>query len=174
MVGPEHSLIPAVGLERRRVMQTTALAVACTEKAQWAFYEGRVRPAEKVHAPWIEHNDNQVLGGFEHLKKIASNVGPNSWLAETTRMGQADVTSAVAFTFANTVRPRLNLPTGFQTSRSSRDAAKHCRLSSRLQSRLQPRFISRFVARLGRSLDFPLSDSRCMRSRIDIPRYLLT
>jgi glutathione S-transferase len=113
MVGPGRCLIPSGGLERRRVMQTTALAVACTEKAQWAFYEGRVRPAEKVHAPWIEHNEKQVLGGFEHLNKSASDVGPNGWLAGTVKMTQADVTTAIAFTFANTVRPRLDLPTRF-------------------------------------------------------------
>jgi len=36
-----------------RVVQATAMANACAEKAQWAFYEGRVRPPEKVHAPTL-------------------------------------------------------------------------------------------------------------------------
>jgi glutathione S-transferase len=35
MVGPEHCLTPSGGLQRRRVVQTTAIAVACAEKAQW-------------------------------------------------------------------------------------------------------------------------------------------
>ena len=64
MVGPERRLTTSDGPLRRRVVQTAAIALACAEKAQWAFYEDRVRPAEKVHTPWIEHNDNQVLGGF--------------------------------------------------------------------------------------------------------------
>jgi glutathione S-transferase len=59
MVSPERRLIPSDGLQRRRVVQTAALALACAEKTQWAFYEGRFRPAEKVHTPWIEHNESR-------------------------------------------------------------------------------------------------------------------
>ena len=33
MVGPERCLIPSDGVQRRRVVQTTAIAVACAEKA---------------------------------------------------------------------------------------------------------------------------------------------
>ena len=113
MAGPERCLTPAGGIERRHVMQTTALAIACAEKAQWAFYEGRVRPAEKVHEPWIEHNEQQVVGGFAHLDKVAADVGPDAWLAGTAKISQADVTCAIAFTFANTVRPGLDLPERF-------------------------------------------------------------
>ena len=70
----DRCLTPSEGLQRRRVVQTTAIAVACAEKAQWSFYEGRVRPAEKLPAPWIEHNDKEVLAGFEHLEGIAAEV----------------------------------------------------------------------------------------------------
>jgi len=38
-------------------MKMTTIALASIEKAQWAFYERRFRPSEKVHLPWIEHND---------------------------------------------------------------------------------------------------------------------
>jgi glutathione S-transferase len=113
MAGPERGLTPSGGLARRRVMQTTAIAVACAEKAQWAFYEGRVRPQEKVHAPWIEHNEKQVLGGLEHLEKMAADAGPSGWLAGTPGISQADVTAAVSCTFAGTVRPKLGLSERF-------------------------------------------------------------
>jgi glutathione S-transferase len=113
MVGPERCLTPSVGLERRRVVQTTAIALACAEKAQWAFYEGRVRPAEKVHTPWIEHNEKQVLGGFEYLNMAASKIDGRSWIAGTPKLSQADVTTAVAYTFANTVRPGLAMADRF-------------------------------------------------------------
>ncbi len=66
-VGPDRALIPHSGASRRRVMQVTALALACMEKAQWAFYEGRFRPDEKVFEPWVRHNDNQVTGGLRFL-----------------------------------------------------------------------------------------------------------
>lgn len=110
MAGPEQCLTPIGGLQRRHVVQTTAIAFACAEKAQWAFYEGRVRPADKVHPPWIEHNERQVLGGFEHLEKLVTNDG---WIAGTPKISQADVTTAVAYTFARTVRPELDLVTPF-------------------------------------------------------------
>ena len=115
IVGPERSLTPSGGLQRRRVVQTTAIALGCAEKAQWAFYEGRisVRPEEKIHAPWIEHNDNQVLGGFDHLNVAASEISEGGWIAGTPNISQADVTTAVAYTFANTVRPNLGLAERF-------------------------------------------------------------
>lgn len=109
LAGPGRCLTPAGGPERRLVVQTTAIAFACAEKAQWAFYEGRVRPAKKVHEPWIEHNERQVLGGFEHLEKMASAVKTDGWLAGTRKISQADVTTAVAYTFAKAVRPQLDL-----------------------------------------------------------------
>jgi glutathione S-transferase len=113
MVGPERRLTPGDGPLRRRVVQTAAIALACAEKAQWAFYEDRVRPAEKVHTPWIEHNDEQVLGGFQHLDVAAGKMDDNGWLAGTPNISQADVTTAVAFTFAVLARPNLNLAARF-------------------------------------------------------------
>jgi glutathione S-transferase len=113
MVGPERRLTPSDNPLRRRVAQTAAMALACAEKAQWAFYEDRVRPAEKVHAPWIEHNDNQVLGGFGHLNAVAAQVADGGWIAGTPNISQADVTTALAYTFANTARPNLQLAKRF-------------------------------------------------------------
>src|SRR5215216_2933928 len=81
--------------------------------AQWAFYEDRVRPAEKVHIPWIEHNEKQVLGGLEHLNMAASKIDDDGWIAGTPAISQADVTTTVAYTFAKTVRPKLELAERF-------------------------------------------------------------
>ncbi len=83
MVSPERRLIPSDGPLRRRVLQTAAIALACAEKAQWAFYEGRVRPPEKVHEPWVDHNDKQVLGGFDHLYVAAGKIHDGDWIAGT-------------------------------------------------------------------------------------------
>ena len=113
MVGPERRLIPNEGPLRRRVLQTASMALGSAEKAQWAFYEDRVRPAEKVHMPWIEHNDSQVLGGFEHLNGAAAKVDDGGWIAGTPDISQADVTTAVSYTFANLARPNLELTRRF-------------------------------------------------------------
>jgi glutathione S-transferase len=109
MVDPERRLTPTDGPLRRRVLQIAAIALGSAEKAQWAFYEDRVRPAEKVHVPWTDHNDRQVIGGFEALDVAVADAGEGRWIAGTPDISQADVTTATAFTFANLARPHLAL-----------------------------------------------------------------
>lgn len=89
-------------------MQLTAVTTGTMDKAVWAYYEGRFHPAEKVHEPWVEHNDGQVMGGLGHLDACAAKAGDN-WLAGTGRISQADISASVAITFANRVRPHLNV-----------------------------------------------------------------
>lgn len=113
MASSEPCLTPSDNPLRRRVVQTAAIALACAEKAQWAFYEDRVRPPEKVHSPWIEHNDEQVLGGFGYLNMTATEMNSGGWIAGTPAISQADVTTSVAFTFANAARPHLRLAERF-------------------------------------------------------------
>ena len=113
MVASDRRLIPNDGRARRRVLQTAAIALGAAEKAQWAFYEDRVKPPEKVHMPWIEHNDKQVLGGFEHLNVAAAKVDGHGWIAGTPDINQADVTTTVAYTFANLARPHLKMTERF-------------------------------------------------------------
>jgi glutathione S-transferase len=109
MVAPERRLIPSEGPLRSSVLQIAAMALGSADKTVWAFYEDRVRPAEKVHKPWVDHNDRQVLGGFEALNMAAADAGDGGWIAKTAHISQADVTTAVAFTFANLARPDLVL-----------------------------------------------------------------
>ena len=113
MVSREQRLTPSDGRLRRRVLQMAAIALGCADKAQWAFYEDRVRPAEKVHLPWIEPNDKQVLGGFEHLNIAATKNDDGGWFAGTPHISQADVTTTAAFTFAKLARPDLKLAERF-------------------------------------------------------------
>ena len=75
MAGPEKALIPASGKERRHVMRITAAAVGTMDKAQWAAYETRFHPKEKVHQPWIDHNDKSVNGGLAFLNDLADGSG---------------------------------------------------------------------------------------------------
>ena len=109
IAGPEKCLTPASGQPRRHVMKVTALGVGSMEKAQWAFYEGRFRPEEKIHQPWVEHNEQQVLGGLGYLDGLARKAGSDGWLADTARMSQADITAVVAYTFTRAIRPALEI-----------------------------------------------------------------
>lgn len=109
MAGIEGRLTPASGSGQRLVMKETAFGVGVMEKAQWAFYEGRFRPEEKIQQPWIDHNETQVLSGLDYLNDLAQKAGGHGWLAGTERMSQADITAVVAYSFTRTVRPALGI-----------------------------------------------------------------
>jgi len=104
-------LTPAGGPERRRVMKATAIGLGAIDKAIWAAYELRFHPKEKQHTPWIEHNEGQVKGGLGWLDGLAAKAG-EGWLCGSA-MTQADVTAAIAFTFASTARPKLGVGEAF-------------------------------------------------------------
>ncbi len=109
LAGSEKRLVPESGAERRHVLKLTTVALGSVDKAVWSAYEYRFRPEEKVHKPWVRHNDAQVVAGFEYLDGIIAKLDPNDWIAGTERMSQADITTAVGFTFAQLVRPNLGL-----------------------------------------------------------------
>lgn len=109
MAGPEKALCPASGAARRHVMRVTAAAVGTMDKSQWAAYETRFHPKEKVHQPWIDHNDKSVKGGLAFLNDLATEAGDSGWLAGTDALSQADISGVVAYGFACMARPKLGV-----------------------------------------------------------------
>ena len=105
-VGPRRALVPASGQERWRVLRTTACALGVLEKVVAALYEYTMHPPEKVHDPWVRHNENQARSGLQWLNSIA----PSPWLAGET-MTQADITTVVMYDFARIVNAPL-IPDG--------------------------------------------------------------
>ena len=117
MVGPDRALVPPTGKERRHTMKLASIALGTIDKAQWAFYEGRFHPPEKVHQPWIDHNEDQVLSGLAYLDSSAASAGPDGWLGLPDRMTQADITGTVAYSFVQAFRPHLNVADRFTNLR---------------------------------------------------------
>lgn len=107
----DKRLIPASGTARRDVMKVTAVGVGAIDKTIWAVYELRFHEKEHASRSWVEHNEAQALGGFEWLNGLAEKMG-GGWLcgADVT---QADITAAVGYSFANKVRPKLDLAAKF-------------------------------------------------------------
>jgi glutathione S-transferase len=114
IVGDAKRLVPASGVARRTVMRMTAVSTGTMDKAVWAYYEGRFHPAEKIHEPWIEHNEAQVMGGLGFLDACAEKAG-QGWLAGGDRISQADISATVAIGFANRVRPNLKVLDNFSS-----------------------------------------------------------
>lgn len=112
MAGLQKALVPASGANRRRILKITAIALGTMDKAQWALYELRFHPEEKVHQPWIEHNEKQACGGLSYLDELAGKAG-EGWLGGTPDISQADISAVVAFSFTRKVRPNLEVEKRF-------------------------------------------------------------
>ncbi len=93
MVEPGRALLPADGPKRRADLRTLAVATGIMDKAAAARYELVMRPEEKIHQPWVDHNLGQVLSGLEWLDALFVNVPRNM------NISQAVITSVVAYDF---------------------------------------------------------------------------
>ncbi len=107
-----RQLIPQCGPGRRRVMKLTAIATGTIDKLIWSIYEKRFRPEDKVHEPWIAHNEAQTLGGLDYLNDCAKTAG-DDWLAGGDRISQADVSGSIAFAQTELARPKLEVAERF-------------------------------------------------------------
>ena len=104
-VDQAHMLLPAEEPARRTVLRIVACAMGVLEKVVAALYEKTMRPPEKIHAPWVAHNEAQARGGLAWLEALP---GPR-WLA-LDRLTQADITTVAMFDFARIVNPALVAP----------------------------------------------------------------
>ncbi len=116
MVGPERALLPADGLERRAALRMTAVALGIMDKAAAARYERVMRPEDKIHQPWIDHNIGQVMSGLEWLN--AQFVAPPETASQTV------ISSVVAYDFLEFAMSDLVDLGRFSTLR---DLALRCR-----------------------------------------------
>lgn len=102
LVGGERALVPRGEPERHRVLRITACALGVLEKVVAALYERTMHPPEKVHAPWIAHNEGQARSGLRWLAALT----PSPWLAGNA-LTQADITTIVMYDFTRIVNPEL-------------------------------------------------------------------
>ena len=97
-----RSLLPAPIAARQRELRAIGLALAACEKAVQIVYEHNLRPAEKVHAPWVDRVQGQLLAAVEALE--------TEWKEtplpiEASALTQAGVTVAVAWSFIQLMVP---------------------------------------------------------------------
>jgi glutathione S-transferase len=104
--GSAHALVPSHEPERREVLRIVACAMGVLEKVVAALYEHTMHPPEKVHQPWVLHNEGQAHNGLAWLDALPG----EHWLA-VGRLTQADITTTAMFDFARIVNPGL-VPTG--------------------------------------------------------------
>lgn len=95
-----RSLMPAALPQRLRALRVVGLALAACEKSVQIVYEHGVRPAEKLHAPWLERVTGQLAaaaGALEaELQRHPLTADP---------LDQAGLTTAVAWHFIQQMVP---------------------------------------------------------------------
>lgn len=76
---------------RARDLHILGLALAACEKSVQIVYEHNLRPAEKLHAPWLDRVSGQLLAAYSLLEKQ---------LPDSEMLTQASITAAVAWSFS--------------------------------------------------------------------------
>jgi glutathione S-transferase len=97
-----RALLPATGVERRRVLKATALAAGATEKYVSAVYERNRKAEGKTDPKWIEFCLGQAHAGLQALEDWP----PDPWLVGG-RMTLADVTVAASFPLFRAMIPEF-------------------------------------------------------------------
>lgn len=109
LVGPQKSLTPEGGDERRRALQVLALATGATEKAIAVVYERQFHTAHGIAHEWTVRCMAQLSGALVHLDAHAS----EPWYFGK-RFSQADVTIGCLIGYL-----KLRLPDAFAPGRYS-------------------------------------------------------
>ena len=107
MVPTERRLMPGEPVQRLQALRNVGVALAAFEKSVQRFYELKLRPAEKQHAPWLERVTQQMTSAFDALEKSTATANP--WL-HGERMMQDDICTAVAWRFLQFVMPDALAP----------------------------------------------------------------
>ena len=87
----DKKLLPQAPVERSHDLQVLGLALAACEKSVQIVYEHNLRPAEKLHAPWLDRISGQLLAAYGLLDKL---------FAGDDTLNQASITAAVAWSFS--------------------------------------------------------------------------
>lgn len=97
-----RSLMPAGGAERQRALRIVGLGLAACEKAVQIVYERNLRPAEKLHEPWMARVQGQLAAAFAQLE---AELAAQPLAVDAASINQAGVTAAVAWRFAREMVP---------------------------------------------------------------------
>jgi glutathione S-transferase len=99
-----RSLMPSAPHERRDTLREIGLALAACEKSIQIVYERNLRPAEKLHEPWIRRVTGQLLAAFQILE---TDLIARPLAVTSAAIDQAGVSVAVAWQFTQQMLPEV-------------------------------------------------------------------
>ncbi|MCZ0814299.1 MAG: glutathione S-transferase family protein [Pseudomonadota bacterium] len=95
VVGPGRALLPPREPDRRADLRILAVGLGVMDKAAAARYEMVMRPEDKIHQPWVDHNLGQVRSGLDWLNAHFSPRPASDDLPQTV------ITTVVMYDFLN-------------------------------------------------------------------------
>jgi glutathione S-transferase len=112
LAASRKSLMPPGIAAHQHALRVIGLALAACEKSVQIIYERNLRPAEKLHAPWVSRVTGQLIAAIEALE---SELGRKPLEVTSGTINQAGVTTAVAWNFIQMMLPDVvdaaNYPT---------------------------------------------------------------
>ncbi len=97
-----RSLMPTDAAGRLRALCVIGLALAACEKTVQIVYEHNLRPAEKLHRPWVDRVQGQLAAAYTALEHEVA-TAPLS--ADERTITQAGISTAVAWAFTQLLLP---------------------------------------------------------------------
>jgi glutathione S-transferase len=113
LAAPGASLMPADHGQRRTAFRQVGLALAACDKTVQIVYERKLRPAEKVHQPWIDRVSRQLLAAYGALEAELAAMPPPA-----SQPGLAEVSIGVAWTFTQMMVPEIVLASDYPALRA--------------------------------------------------------
>jgi glutathione S-transferase len=101
---PRKSLMPAGISERQHALRVVGLALAACEKSVQIIYERNLRPAEKLHEPWVSRVTGQLLAAYRALE---SELNRRPLAVTSNTINQAGLSAAVAWHFTQMTLPEV-------------------------------------------------------------------
>ncbi|MDD5333772.1 MAG: glutathione S-transferase [Rhodoferax sp.] len=104
LAAPRKSLLPANLAQRQHALRAIGLALAACEKSVQIVYERNLRPAEKLHQPWVTRVTGQLLAACAGLE---SELVRRPLACSSAAINQAGVSAAVAWHFIQQMLPEV-------------------------------------------------------------------
>jgi glutathione S-transferase len=104
LAGPGKSLMPTVIPELQHCQRVIGLALAACEKSVQIVYERNLRPAEKLHEPWVTRVTGQLLAAYGALE---AELEHRPLPVTRSTINQAGISMAVAWHFTQQMLPEV-------------------------------------------------------------------
>jgi glutathione S-transferase len=95
-----RSLLPAAPAARAQALRAIGPALAACEKTAQIVYEHTLRPAEKLHQPWLDRVQEQLFAALRLAEAEAD-------AFDVDALDQAAITAAVMWSFVRLMVPQL-------------------------------------------------------------------